>query len=104
VELTLAERFVLAASLPREGSFATLRTANLLREKLMPTAEEIDEYDIQDVEGGGVKWSQAAAVTTFDIDVTNAETAAVIDLLKKLDAAEELTAQHVSLYEKFVEG
>ncbi len=102
MELTLGERITLAMTLPREGSFATLRTANLLREKLMPTGEEIDEYGIEDVEGGGVKWAQTA--TTFDIDITNAETAAVIDLLKKLDSEEKLTAQHVSLYEKFVEG
>lgn len=104
MELTLAERLTLAGTLPQEGSFATLRTANLLREKLLPTAEEIDEYEIEDVEGGGIRWSRTAATMTFDIDVTNAERLAVTDLLRKLDADEALTAQHVSLYEKFVEG
>lgn len=81
-----------------------LRTAQLLREKVLPSPEEIDEYGIHDVEGGGIRWNPEATAMVFDIKFTNAETAAVIDALRKLDSAEALTLDHVTLYEKFVEG
>ena len=102
MDLTLAERLTLAMALPSEGNFLALRTAGKLRDKLMPTDEEVEAWGVK-AEGQQVQWN-AEADTLAEVDITNAETAAVIDLLRKLDADAKLTAQHVTLYEKFVEG
>jgi len=103
-DLTIGERFALAAALPQEGNFLALRTAATLRDKLLPTEAETTEFGIEPVGDGGLRWRADAGDIRVGIEVTNAETAAVIDLLRKMDAAEQLTAAHVPLYELFVEG
>lgn len=102
MELTLAERLALTTVLPTEGNFLTLRTAERLREKLLPTDDEVTEWKIV-VEPDSVRWD-APDGTVVDLEITNAETAALIDILRKLDKDESLTAQLVTCYEKFVEG
>ena len=102
MQMTLAERLTLAMALSSEGNFLALRTAGKLRDKFMPTDEEVEAWGVK-ADGASIGWN-AEADTDADVDITNAETAAVIDLLRKLDADAKLTAQHVTLYEKFVEG
>jgi hypothetical protein len=101
MDLTLAERLALAMALPTEGNFLTLRTASGLRDKLLPTDAEVEAWSVV-ADGDSVKWE--ATDTNADVEITNAETAAVIDLLRKLDTDKALTANHLTLYEKFVEG
>jgi len=101
MNMTLGERLALAAALPREGNFLTLRTAAKLREKLTPTDDEIETWNII-VADDRITWSPAAEAV--DVDITNAETAAVIDLLRRMDREQCLSVEHMTLYEKFVEG
>lgn len=102
MELTLAERLALAAVLPAEGNFMQMQVAGRFRGKLAPTDVEMDEWSIE-YDQNHVSW-QAGIDTTADIDVSKAEAAMAVDVLRKLDADEALTAQLVTCYEKFVEG
>ena len=54
--LTLQERFAVLSILPAEANFATLRIMHDLRTVLAPTETELAEFEIENMEGGGVRW------------------------------------------------
>lgn len=99
MNLTVMERVVLFNLLPEKGTFTTVRAVHDLRMALPLTEEERDTCGFQENEQG-VGWQ-----TDFEADIPiNVEQFRVCkEALTGLDRRGELTLQHVSLYEKFVE-
>ena len=108
-KLTLNERVTLIHILPPTGTFVTLGLVRRLRETLSCSEEEIKEHGIVetvDAEAGTVTtaWKPESAAVEFDIEIGEKMTDLVVKTLKDLDAKEQLTDQHFSLYEKFIGG
>ena len=102
MKLNLVERIKLGQLLPESGNIATLRILTELRLRLGVTEEEHARFSIV-VDGTSVKWNPAVDTTT-DIEVGDVAKSIIRDQLLKMDEAEAMTVEHVSLYEKFVEG
>lgn len=102
--LSVAERFLLMSVLPQEGDFATIKMLRDLVAKVGFSDEEHAEFKFQreELEGGRAytKWDDKAAKDK-DIEFSDPEIGMVVDALKKLDGEKKLTAQHLSLCEKF---
>ena len=108
--LTLQERFAVLSILPAEANFATLRIMHDLRTVLAPTETELAEFEIENMEGGGVRWDPAKTFDaegnplTVDVKVGRKAHSLICEALNKLDDEKKLTDQHYSVYEKFVES
>lgn len=92
--------------LPEEGRIDMLRIRANLIEKIGLTAEEWLKYKVRPSDDGeGLVWDQDLP-QDFEIALTPAEIVLMGESLKKLEAAEppKLRAEHVSLYNKFVEN
>ena len=103
MKLTVMERLMCLGILPEAGNFVTMRMRQELILKLGLTTEEITEYDVKQLEGGSVQWRQDLPQEK-EIDVKPTEIVEIKKNLEKMDKDEKLTPQHISLYEKFVEG
>jgi len=101
MKLTLGERFIVLGILPKESNFATLRISRELQKVLAPTEKEFKEFEIHQ-EGDQLKWNKKG-IEEIEIEIGEKATDIVVDALKELDKTKKLTAQHVSLWEKFCE-
>ena len=99
MKLNVLERLLLGNMLPDNGSFVTLKIVRDLRTTLMFTEEEINTISLRD-DGGQVKWELNIEK---DFEITPMQIQLIVNALKKLDADETLTEQHMSLCEKFLE-
>ena len=98
MKLSLAERFAIQKSLPKEGSFTTLKILNSLRMSLAPSEEEIKEYNIRE-EDGRIYWTE---LEEKEIEIGEKATDLIVEALKTLDKSNKLTNEHFTIYEKFV--
>jgi hypothetical protein len=73
-----------------------------LRMALSFSEKEIDDYEITDTDGR-VTWNQAKEKPK-EIELGAKATEIVKSALEKMDKEGSLTQQHLSLYEKFMEG
>jgi len=103
MKLTVMERLTCLGILPDAGNFVTMRMREELILKLGLTAEEMTEYDVTQLEDGRVQWKQDVPQDK-EIDMKPSEIVEIKKNLEKMDKDEKLTPQHISLYEKFVEG
>ncbi len=112
VELTLFERFIVLSLLPPKASFLTMRMLQELQMELAPTNEEVLKAGlITDLRTGGVTiddpddpekgWDKVEPKEIVFVEVTKALVDAA---LEKLDKEENITAQHMSVYIKFIIG
>ena len=102
--LTMMERFILNSVLPTEGAFTEIRIIQNLREELPPTEEEhkILEFTSAD---GMTRWKNKLEPSEgYSITIGERATDIITEALKKLNDEKKLTTDHLSLYEKFVEG
>lgn len=97
--LTLLDRVLLLNTLPVKDSFERLVLRKDVLAKVEPNQEEIEKYKIQSV-GAQVKWEPSEDI--FDISFTEAEVNYVREILRELSTQKQLTAQHFSIYEMFV--
>jgi predicted nucleic-acid-binding Zn-ribbon protein len=131
LKLTVFERLILNNILPKEGDFITLKLVRKLREALAFGEKEIAEIDFknewkcpkcQRTElanempkcpdcgvymqlGGQIHWDDEKAKKVIkDVYMGNKMLALCESTLKKLSDESKLTEQHMSLFEKFVEG
>ena len=102
VKLNLAERFEALKLLPAQGNFATLKIVGDLRTSLAPSEEEFELFELKQV-GDQIIWDAKAGAVEVEISMGNKAADLIKDGLKKLDEQELLGAQHITLYEKFVE-
>ena len=102
MQLTVIERIGLLSILPEHGNFITLKIIRQLREALSFTEDEIKVLEIKQ-DGNQVVWNPAVNPEGTNIPVGEKATDVIVDSLKKLNEENKLTAQHLTLYEKFVE-
>lgn len=100
VKLNIPERIVLLGVLPKEGSFLTLKIIRDSQSIIAPSAEEIVNFDIRQVDEK-VTWNEKGLEEVeFDFNQP------VVDLVSKqlveLEKSNRLSMNHFSLYEKFV--
>lgn len=101
MELNILERITLLNILPDKGNFVTLKLVNELRNALSFNEEDIEAASIsQNDETGHVTWEENIA---REFNLGKKTTEIIVTTLEKLNNAEELTAQHMSLCEKFLE-
>lgn len=99
MELTIAERFMAQSVMPAQGNFVTLRVIMEAQMAIGFTSDEIEKYGIVSAEGL-TTWSKEHAKTTSDIHISNAAMDILREELDKLNGDSQLTAQHMSLFEK----
>ena len=102
MKLTVHERLIVPALLPDKEDFLTLRILRKLREELSFTEEEHKKFKIK-VDGTQVYWDKKADDDPKDIEFGDIATKLIVEKLKSMNEKKELTADHISLYEKFVE-
>ena len=99
MELTIAERLTLLMVLPQEGDLTTIRIVSKLREDLSFTEDELADWSIV-VDGAAVRWdSEIDASRAYDFGAKARET--IVKTLEKLSTDGKLTAQHLTLCDKF---
>jgi len=131
MKLQVFERLVLGNILPKEGDFITLKLVRKLRESLAFSEREIAEInfrshwrcpkckkeevaaempkcadcDIYMQQAGQVTWDDDKAKKVIKDVFMGAKMQTLCETtLKKLSDESKLTEQHMSLYQKFVEG
>jgi hypothetical protein len=105
MKLTIQERFVLTNILPKEGSYTELVITSDLRKKVDPTQKELKEIQytpINDGTGRGHYNVEKANTIETEIKIEELEENQVKEALKKLDEEKKLTADHITLYKKFI--
>jgi len=100
MELDVLERISVIGLLPEKGSFTNLKLVRVARESLSFTEEESKLLAFEENDGM-TRW-QDGVVSEKDIKLGEIVTEIVKKKLKELDQKEELTPEHVSLYEKFM--
>ncbi|MFA5054021.1 MAG: hypothetical protein WC565_08170 [Parcubacteria group bacterium] len=101
MRLTVGERITLDGILPKEGNFVTLSLLRKLREALSFTEDEIKALSVE-YDEKKMTWNPIADGEGADIEIGDVAAGIIRKALTDLDSASKLTAQHVSLYEKFV--
>jgi len=101
MELSVLERLVLLAILPKEGNFTTLKLVRKLREELSFSEEEHKTLGFVQ-EGGQVKWNENPSIRK-DLQIGEKMSDLIANTLKKLSDESKLRDEHFTLYEKFVE-
>ena len=103
MKLNVMERLTTLGILPKEGNFTTLKVLRDLQMKLSFTEEEFKEFEVKQ-EGDQIRWNPQTGNEEKEIEIGEKATDLIINSLKELDKENKLGAQHMSLYEKFVEG
>lgn len=101
VTFTLADRLILRSSLPvRGGAVSFLIKADII-EKIKLTTEEIEEFEIKDLEGGGIKFNKLGGAAIFEIGFSETEFQFIKTHFKDLDDKKQLTDQTYKLFKMF---
>lgn len=100
--LGIVERLALLGTLPQEGDFLTLRILHDLRQRLSFTEAEHAEFGIEVLqETQQIRWKEGVE-REVEIEIGPKVSRIIADRLEEMDAAKQLTPNHLSLYQKFV--
>jgi hypothetical protein len=102
VKLTVGERFAILGVLPESGDFLTLKVMRLLRESLSFDEEEMAHYGFEERDDR-LYWDDDKAEETRDFEFGDRQNELIVTALKKLDSSKQLTDEHFSIFEKFVQ-
>ncbi len=102
-KMTVAERLVLLGTIPQEGSYTDMKILRKFRESLSFTEEEQKLLEMEEVEGGRVKWTDSKDPNKAVYFGRRME-AIIVESLQKLNQENKLTEAHMSLYEMFIGG
>lgn len=100
-KLSIPERVVLLGTIPKQADFITLSKLEDARKVIVFTDEEVKKHQITTTPEGNITW--ATKDYQQDIELGEIAEAEIAKELKRLDSEKQLTADHLSLYEKFVE-
>lgn len=98
--LNVQERVVLGGSLPEKGNFITLKLVRELQAALGFNEEEIQRYGIT-MGDGLINWETS---DNAEMVIGDTMKALIVAQLKRLNEAQQLTAAHLTLCEKFGVG
>lgn len=102
MKLTVLERITVLGVLPQEANFVTLQVVNKLKEALSFSEGEIKDLELtENPETNGITWKQEADKSK-DVEIGEKATDIIVEALEKLDKDKKLTAQFMTVYEKFV--
>ena len=99
--LSVVERLTLLSILPEQGNLTTIKIVARLREDLSFDEAEHTALNFRPSDDGKQLLWNAAGMVEKDVEVGPKALGVVHDALKVLDDKETLTAQHLSLCEKF---
>ena len=105
MKLSVLERVLLGGMMAGyKGSFTNLKLIRQGREVISFSEQENKDLNIQQ-EGEQLKWNGEASLKYQAVEIKLGETVlnVIKGMLQKLNDNAELTEQHFSLYEKFVE-
>lgn len=102
MKLGIVERIQLLGLLPKEGDITMLRLIRDAQQALAFSEEEIAAAEIT-TESNRTQWNPEKAVEK-EIAFGDATKGIIVDALKKLNEAKQLTINHLPLYERFVDG
>ena len=107
--LSVFERLILLNVMPGEGDYTTLKLIRKLKEDLSFDEGEHKALQFKE-EGGRVSWRTASdegspvlLAQDKEIEVGPKAIAVVCEVLEKLNKEKKLKAEHMSVYEKFVD-
>lgn len=100
-KLLLQDRFTLLGVLPEKGNFATLKIVRKLRETLSCSEEEMQAVELTQ-KGENVKWNPQKDKKK-EVEIGEIAAELIKKTLKELNDKEELTPNHFTIYEIFVE-
>lgn len=99
--LTIKERLLLGAVLPREGSSVTLRVLRKLRESLSFSEEELAQFGFVS-EGDGVRWRDDIPQDT-EVEIGPKAFAIIQNTLDEFEKKGKLHEDFLHLWERFCE-
>jgi len=102
MKLGIKERILLLNLLPAQGDFTTMKAIQNLRDGLIFTEDEVGRFGIKQ-DDQRIIWD-VAVDEDVEIVIGPVGNTVVIDALKKLDEEKRLIADHLELWEKFVEN
>lgn len=103
MKLNILERIVAIQTISeyKQGNFITFKTLEKLKGKLLVTEEEVKKYGLT-ITDDNYSWNELGNKEYVDFEFTEGETKLIVDQLHKLDKDNLLTANHVTLYDKFI--
>jgi hypothetical protein len=101
MKLKLLDRIVLGSLLPKEGKYEDLIVTEDIKKKVGLKQEEIEEYEVKTLDGGGIGWNPIGAQSEFEIEFAELETGVIKKTLEKLNTDEKLTAETIGIYKLF---
>ena len=99
MKLSVAERLTLLMALPQEGDLTTIRIVARLRDELSFTEEEHAALGIE-VADTGVRWNPDVDPGR-EYEFGAKATEAIVKALTRLSETGKLTAQHLTVCDKF---
>jgi len=106
MRFTIPERYALLDLFPQQSNIVILKLLRDFRHEVELSEMEVLEASVQAV-GNSVRWDPVAVQRDDmikDIPLSDAVTTIFHEILKDLNERKQLRWQHVSLYEKIVEG
>lgn len=101
VQLSVKDRIVLGQILPTQADITTLRIVQEIQEQLSFSGDEHELFKIRS-EGNQIFWDDDTKQDKT-IEVSKAAWGIIVAELNTRNAAKTLTADHIQLYEIFVE-
>jgi len=106
MKLNVIERVLLSNIMFNyKGNFTNLKLVRVGSEALSFNEEENAQLNFTSVGNGNVTWDYTASLLFQDVEIDLSDH--IVEIIKaellKLNKAEQLTEQHFSLYEKFME-
>jgi len=102
MKLNIMERLLALGILPKESNFVTLKIVRDLQGTLSLNEEEMKEFEVEQA-GTDIKWNDKGKEAR-ELQIGEKATDIIIEALEKLNKDNKLTAQYMSLYEKFING
>ena len=100
MKLNIMERIMILQLLPKEGNFLTLNLVRKLQSVLAPSEKELIDFEIKQVDNM-TTWNEKGR-EELEIEIGEKSADVIIEALEKLDKEQKITANHMSIYEKFV--
>jgi hypothetical protein len=102
MRLSVMDRLMLLDVLPQQGNILTLRIVRDAQQALELHTSEIEDWEIT-LNGPHIRWNQEK-VQDVDVSLSEAALGIAREAIKKLDGENKLTANHISLWEKLIDG
>ena len=102
MKLSLKNRLILEAILPKEGKFETLIVVQDIRKKITITQEEIVGFEIKSTDNGAISWNEKGVKSEVDTEYSEVETSETAKASTKKSDDEKLNIDDIELYKAFV--